>query len=97
MQSPPDAYYAATAPRETPVVDVNTATADDLIRALEFDPARAQRVVTERQARSGFASVDEFAFAAGLAPHQFAPLRTRLTCSPPTPPAASPQGRVLDV
>ncbi|GAA3232372.1 ComEA family DNA-binding protein [Dactylosporangium siamense] len=95
MQVQPAAYYAPA----PPVVDVNTATAEDLARLLPgFDLDRAHRLVAERRTRSGFTSVDEFAFAAGLAPHQFAPLRTQLTCSPRTPPTGhAPQGRVLDV
>ncbi|GAB3868283.1 ComEA family DNA-binding protein [Dactylosporangium cerinum] len=95
MQVQPGTYYAPA----PPVVDVNTATAEELARLLPgFDLDRAHQLVAERQARSGFTSVDEFAFAAGLAPHQFAPLRTQMTCSPPTPPTGhAPQGRVLDV
>ncbi len=92
MQVQPDAYFARPA-----VLDVNTATIEELVRLPGFDLARAHRTVAERQARSGFAGVEEFAAAAGLAPHQFAPLRAQLTCSPPRLPPTTPQGRVLDV
>lgn len=97
MQVPPDAYYAPAYAPPPAVVDVNTATVDDLAGLPGFDLDRAYRTIAERQTRSGFTSVDEFAFAAGLAPHQFAPLRARLTCSPPAVPPSSSQGRVLDV
>ncbi|MEV4507445.1 helix-hairpin-helix domain-containing protein [Dactylosporangium sp. NPDC049525] len=103
MQAPPGEYFApappaAYGPPSPMVVDVNAATAEDLARLPGFDLDRAYRIIAERQARSGFTSLDDFAFAAGLAPHQFAPLRDRLTCGPPTPPPGPhPQGRVLDV
>ncbi|WP_327006821.1 helix-hairpin-helix domain-containing protein [Dactylosporangium sp. NBC_01737] len=106
MQPPPGAYYAPVPPPPPPppvamavAVDVNTAAVEDFARLPGFDLDRAYRIVAERQNRSGFRSLDEFAFAAGLAPHQFAPLRARLTCGPPTqpPPGQHQQGRVLDV
>jgi hypothetical protein len=109
MQPQPGAYYAPGPPAAAPfeaaayarpaVVDVNAATAEELAQLPGFDLDRARRTVAERQNRSGFANLDDFAFAAGLAPHQFAPLRAQLTCNPPTtpPPWHPPQGRVLDV
>lgn len=92
MQVQPDVYFARPV-----VLDVNTATAEDLVRLPGFDLGRAHRTLAERHARSGFASVEEFASVAGLAPHQFAPLRSQLMCGPPNLPPTAPQGRVLDV
>ncbi|MCM0673211.1 helix-hairpin-helix domain-containing protein [Micromonospora phytophila] len=64
------------------VVDVNAATLEQLAALAHFDPERAQRVVAERQVRRGFGSVEEFAAVANLAPHEFARLKTLVTCVP---------------
>ncbi|WLS46437.1 hypothetical protein Q3V37_03950 [Micromonospora profundi] len=86
-----------------PSIDVNAATPAQLAALPNFHPARVHQVMTERQARRGFGSVEEFATAANLAPHEFAHVRHLLTCAPPhpgSPPAQSPplpHGRVLDV
>ncbi|GAA1573369.1 hypothetical protein GCM10009827_114120 [Dactylosporangium maewongense] len=94
-QGPPAAGFDQGAPA---VVDVNTVSAADLARLPGFDLDRVRRTVAERGRRAGFASVEEFASAAGLAPHEFAPLRDRLTCTPPTTHwQRPPEGRVLDV
>jgi hypothetical protein len=114
---PPGAYYgggpvAAPIPQPAqpmdehppPVraaVDVNTARIDEFAALPGFDTARARHLVAEREARRGFGSVAEFAAAANLAPHEFAPLRDILVCAPRQAPAPNagqpPHGRVLDV
>lgn len=87
-------------------LDVNTATVDQLAGLPGFDTARAARTVAEREARGGFASMADFASAAGLAPHEVVRVRDLVTCppprsappsSPPGSPPAAPQGRILDV
>ncbi len=80
-------------------LDVNAARLDDLAALPGFDPQRARYVLTERDRRGGFGGLPEFAAAANLAPHEYARLRDRLVCTPPTGPAPGqpPQGRVLDV
>ncbi|MGI5179450.1 ComEA family DNA-binding protein [Dactylosporangium sp. CA-152071] len=94
-QGPPAVALSKGAPA---VVDVNTVSAADLARLPGFDLDRVRRTVAERGRRAGFASVEEFASAAGLAPHEFAPLRDRLTCTPPRMPwQRPPERRVLDV
>jgi hypothetical protein len=107
MQPPTEAFYgygpAAQPAGLAAPIDVNTATAEQFAALPGFDPHRASRTVAQRQARSGFGSLEEFAIAAGLPPHQFAPLRHGLTCSPlrygtGDPPSGQvPQGRVVDV
>lgn len=102
----PPPVFSAPAPPPPPApapvqVEVNSATAQQLSVAAGFDPARAQRVVADREARGGFRTVEEFAAAAALAPHEFARLRTVLTCAPRPRSAPPPQqqqgpGRVLD-
>ncbi|MER7591805.1 helix-hairpin-helix domain-containing protein [Micromonospora sp. NPDC127501] len=64
------------------VVDVNTATIEQLAALAHFHPERAQRVVAERQVRHGFGSVEEFAAVANLAPHEFARLKNLVICVP---------------
>jgi hypothetical protein len=103
--SPPAAYYgagpaAAPAVPAAPVapVDVNVAGLDQLAGLPGFDPARAHHVLTQRAACRGFGSVEQFAAAAGLAPHEFARLRGIVICTPPVPDDRPPSpGRVLDV
>jgi hypothetical protein len=104
-------YYAtppsagpAPAPAVPPPLDVNTADLEDLAALAPIGPERAARVVAARQERNGFASVAEFAAVADLAPHQFAGVRDRLTCTPlPAPPAQKqperdvPYGRIVDL
>jgi hypothetical protein len=63
-------------------LDVNTATAAQLGTLAELDQGRAAYVLAERDRRAGFGSLEEFATVAQLAPHQFALLRSQLTCTP---------------
>jgi helix-hairpin-helix protein len=76
-------------------VDVNTASAEQLATLPGLDLARAQRVVALREARRGFASVNEFASAAELAPHEFVHTQRLVVCIPR--PHQGSLGRVLDV
>jgi len=81
-------------------LDVNLATTEQFAALPGFDAARAHRTVAERHTRQGFGSVEEFAAATNLAPHEFAQIRGMVVCTPPqrindaTPPSS---GRVVDV
>ncbi|WP_426506284.1 helix-hairpin-helix domain-containing protein [Dactylosporangium sp. McL0621] len=80
-------------------LDVNRATSVQLAEGARLDLPRAERIVADREARGGFRTVEEFAAAAALAPHEFARLRAVLTCTPrPRAPQSQPPGpgRVLD-
>ncbi|GLW28501.1 ComEA family DNA-binding protein [Actinoplanes regularis] len=103
---PQQQYYSAYQPPvpapdpyQPPVqVDVNTATEQQFATLL--GPERAARVLLVRQSRGGFAGVNDFTAAAGLAPHEFVALRDRLVCTPPAPPddtVTGPYGRIVDV
>ncbi|KAE8765808.1 ComEA family DNA-binding protein [Georgenia thermotolerans] len=70
--------YLADAP-----VDVNTASAAQLARLPSLSQSRARRLVKERNRRGGFASLEAFAAAAEIQPHQLVRLREAATCSPP--------------
>ncbi|GAA0460112.1 hypothetical protein Ade02nite_14300 [Paractinoplanes deccanensis] len=90
---PQQQFYAAP-------LDVNTATEQQLATLPGFGPDRAAHVVAVRRTRGGFADVNDFAAAAGLAPHEFVAVRDRLTWTPPRPPTAgeqNPYGRIVDV
>ncbi|GAA3288632.1 helix-hairpin-helix domain-containing protein [Dactylosporangium vinaceum] len=96
---PQPATALAPPPAPLPLaLDVNTASAAAL-SAAGLDAPRAARIVADREARGGFQTVEEFAMAAALQPHEFARLRAQLTCTPrpraPQPPPQGP-GRVLD-
>ncbi|GIF03786.1 ComEA family DNA-binding protein [Actinoplanes siamensis] len=100
--APPQVSHDAPPPAYQPPaqVDVNTAAEQDLAMLPGFTPARAGQVVQVRRSRRGFVSVHDFAAAAALAPHEFAAIRDRLTCSPPVPPddtPPGPYGRIVDV
>ncbi|MGI5237320.1 ComEA family DNA-binding protein [Dactylosporangium sp. CA-139066] len=95
QQPPVFQAQAGPPPVVAQAIDVNLASAEQL--AVHLDPARAQRVVADRESRGGFQSVEEFAAAAGLMPHEFARLRPLLTCTPrPRAPQDGGGGRVLD-
>ncbi|MGB2567621.1 ComEA family DNA-binding protein [Micromonospora citrea] len=95
--APPVSGAPASGPPAGSTVDVNTATAAQLGVLPGFDAARVHRVLAERDARRAFGSVAEFVAAAGLAPHEYAPLRHVLVCAPPpSPPPGTGHGRVLD-
>ncbi|MEJ3744475.1 type II secretion system protein GspK [Actinomycetes bacterium KLBMP 9797] len=106
LAPPPGQHYgpgpaASAAPVTAPPVpvDVNTAGSEQLGTLPGFDPDRVRRVLGERLARRGFGSVEEFAAAASLAPHEFVRVRELVVCvpGPPARPEPPTQGRILDV
>lgn len=79
-------------------IDVNAATADELLRVHPLDQRTVDSVLAARQRRGGFRNLDDLVAAAGLQPHQMVALRNAVTFGPfdpPEPPRAS--GRVLDL
>ncbi|WP_203137872.1 helix-hairpin-helix domain-containing protein [Microbacterium sp. JZ31] len=65
-----------------PTVDVNKASRRVLTRLPGMDRRSAAAAVAERERRGGFASLDDFARAAGLQPHEAVRLRAHAFCSP---------------
>jgi hypothetical protein len=97
---PPSDPWATPPEHPGTLLDVNAAGPDDFARLPNILPEQAARAVAARQQGNGFGSVQEFAAAAGLAPHQLAAVRDRLTCNPPAGPAPGrdePYGRIVDV
>ena len=78
-------FYAQPA-----VLDINSATAAQLSAATGLDPAQAEAVIAARTRAGRFASFDDLAATAGLAPHHLARLRTvafgPAQADPPGPP-----------
>lgn len=62
-------------------VNVNKATLEELL-LLPLNLAQAQAVVTEREKREGFASMEsflEFLLEQGVPPHEYSALREQVT------------------
>lgn len=80
-------------------LDINEASASELVGQLQIDQALAERVVMVRGARGPFRNLDDLATAAGLLPHQLVRFRHRVTFKAPTTARdarSGPSGRVLD-
>ncbi len=78
--------YFAAAPADDSSrepVDVNTADTRLLSTLPGVTRSRARSLVRQRERNGGFASLDAFATAAGLQPHELVRLRAAATCSPP--------------
>ena len=96
LAPPPGDYYGPDPVAPPAPIDVNTAEARQLTTLPGFTPDRVRRVLAERRTRRGFGSIEEFAAAASLAPHEFVHVRELVVCTP-RPPAPPTQGRILDV
>lgn len=78
------AQYFAAADQAAEPIDVNTADARALAGLPGFTRARARDLIRQRDKRGGFTSIDAFATAAGLQPHELVRLRQVAVCSPPS-------------
>ena len=95
-------YYApppapSAPPRPAGLLDVNTAEPAQIAALPGFTEERVHQVTAARSAQGGFVSIELFADAAGLAPHEHHRVRALITCTPPSTgrgPAGS--GRVVD-
>lgn len=75
LPPPPSAPSRPPAPEAGPeLIDLNTATVDEIASLPGVGVAAAHRIIEERNRRGGFESVDEAAVAAKLQPH----VRSRL-------------------
>lgn len=80
-------------------LDVNTADETQLRGLPGMTSDRVRHALSERAARRGFTSTQEFADAIGLQAHEYARLRQALACSPRaagSPPQSRQSGRVVD-
>lgn len=108
-------YFAPTAPSVPPAaasgpVDVNSADVATIAFAVGMDTSTAERIVSAREQRRGFQSIDDLVASAGLQPHELMKLRGKIvfgqyspstqpaanTVQQPTPPHDPRSGRILD-
>lgn len=87
-----DGFFTAPASRPAAesrgdLVDVNTAGTNELSRLPGMSRSKARAVIRIRTKQGGFRTLDAFAMAAELQPHELVRLRDAATCSPP------PRGR----
>lgn len=71
------------APASAEPIDVNTADAGALADLPGITARKARKLVKQRTEQGGFASLDAFATAAGVQPHELVRLREAATCSRP--------------
>ncbi|MGF2947809.1 ComEA family DNA-binding protein [Microbacterium alcoholitolerans] len=80
-------FFASSGQRDQPSsaepIDVNTADADALAGLPGITARKARKLVKQRTEQGGFASLDAFATAAGVQPHELVRLRDAATCSRP--------------
>ena len=74
---------------------MNTANQRALAKLTGMDRRLAKALIAERTKRGGFGSLEDFATAAGLQPHELVRLRDEAFCSP-RPRAARTFGRRVD-
>lgn len=93
--TPPPAPATPTA-----AVDINRATASDLVAGLNIDHEVAYQVIAARDARGGFQNLDDIAAATSLQPHQLVRFRNNVTFGATQEnrhnPPSGPAGRILD-
>jgi DNA uptake protein ComE-like DNA-binding protein len=78
------------------VVNLNSASVEDLINLVGFDPVLAANTVVQREKVKSFGSFEEFANALELQPHQIVKFKPLLSF-PKIDRPASALGRVLDI
>ncbi|MNP50961.1 Helix-hairpin-helix motif protein [compost metagenome] len=76
------------------VVDVNTATLEELVEVLGIETIGAKRIIQQRDVVGGFKSVEQIGELLGLKPHHVEKLRQLATFTPLTSQAKG--GRVID-
>lgn len=76
-------YFAEADADSAEPIDVNTADAGALAGLPGITRGRARSLVKQRERQGGFVSLDAFATAAGLQPHELVRLRRVAVCSPP--------------
>lgn len=79
---PPPGPAAGAAAADPPVLDLNRATADDLVRLPGIGPRRAARILAAREARGGFRSLEELLEVPGIGPRTLDDLRPFLRIFP---------------
>lgn len=64
------------------LIDINTATAEQLDGLPGIGPILAQRIVAYREKRGGFKTINELRHINGIGPKRFAAIKDFITCKP---------------
>ncbi len=78
------------------LIDLNSATVEQLMREGGLDPVLAANTVVQREKRGGFSSFEDFANAMSLQPHQVAKLKPLFNVDKKNDSGGN-TGRVLDI
>jgi competence protein ComEA len=74
------------------LVNLNTATKDELVALQGIGPAKAQAILDYRAQRGGFKTVEELKDVKGIGAKRFEKLKPELTVGAPVPKAAPAKG-----
>ena len=85
----PALALALFAPAALAVVNLNTATKDELIALPGIGPAKAQSILDYRDQHGSFKSVEELKDVKGIGAKRFEKLKAELTVGPPPAKAAA--------
>jgi DNA uptake protein ComE-like DNA-binding protein len=81
----------------TPLLDVNSASLQELVKSGVFSDDQLMAVVKKRESRP-FRSIDELRVALDLKPHEFAQVRKKVEVTQTGPqPTPSPSSRIVDL
>lgn len=94
---PPPPVNAIAGSKLQQLLNLNTASVEELIQVGGLDPVLAAKIIVQREKSQGFSSFDSFATTMQLQPHQIAKLKPIFVVDKPGGQQDSKPGRVLDI